>query len=116
MCVKISGDGARFSSSSSFLLLSFSFPGSSESVLSGAGWSSRYMCSLASFIIFCPLGNHTFAAIRGIESYSLLSSLKDVLAEINSLIKEPVLYGVPSVSKIITNAILVCLPLIYSSI
>ena len=39
------------------------------------------------------LGNHTFAAIRGTESYSLLSSLKDVLAEINSLIKEPVLNG-----------------------
>ena len=37
MCVKISGDGARFSSSLSFLLLSFSLPGTSENVLSGAG-------------------------------------------------------------------------------
>ena len=35
--VKISGDGARFSSSSSFLHLSFSLPGTSENVLSSAG-------------------------------------------------------------------------------
>ena len=48
------------------------------------------MCRLDQFIISGPLGNQTFAAIRGTESYSLLSSLKDVLAEINSLTKEPV--------------------------
>ena len=35
--VKVSGDGARFSSSSSFVLLSFSLPGSEENVLSSAG-------------------------------------------------------------------------------
>ena len=35
--IKISGDGAPFSSSSSFLLLSFSLPGTSENVLSSAG-------------------------------------------------------------------------------
>ena len=35
--VKISGDGAKFSSSSSFLLLTFSLPGTSENVLSSAG-------------------------------------------------------------------------------
>ena len=37
ICVKFSGDGARFSSSSSFLLLSFSLPGTATNVLSGAG-------------------------------------------------------------------------------
>ena len=35
--VKISRDGAKFSSSSSFLLLSFSLPGTTEIVLSSAG-------------------------------------------------------------------------------
>ena len=35
--VKISGDGARFSSFSSFLPLSFSLPSSSENILSSAG-------------------------------------------------------------------------------
>ena len=35
--VKISGDGAKFSSSSSFLLLTFSLPGTLENVLSSAG-------------------------------------------------------------------------------
>ena len=37
ICVKLSGDGARFSSSSSFLLLSFSLPGLASNALSGAG-------------------------------------------------------------------------------
>ena len=43
--VKISGDGAKFSSSSSFLLLTFSLPGTSENVLSSAGMyiSTLYM-------------------------------------------------------------------------
>lgn len=41
----------------------------------------------------CQAGNHTFAAIRGTESYSLLSSLTDVMSEINSLIEDPVLDG-----------------------
>ena len=42
--VKISGDGAKFSSSSSFLL-TFSLPGTSENVLSSAGMcmSTLYM-------------------------------------------------------------------------
>ena len=35
--VKISGDGAKFSRSSSFVLLSFSLPGTDENVLSGSG-------------------------------------------------------------------------------
>ena len=40
--VKISGDGAKFSSSSSFLLLTFSLPGTTENVLSSAGmWVNK---------------------------------------------------------------------------
>ena len=39
--VKISGDRAKFSSSSSFLLLTFSLPGTSENVLSSAGTRTR---------------------------------------------------------------------------
>ena len=39
--VKISGDGAKFSSSSNFLLLTFSLPGTTENVLSSAG---TYTC------------------------------------------------------------------------
>ena len=35
--VKISGDGAKFSKSSNFLLLTFSLPGTTENVLSSAG-------------------------------------------------------------------------------
>ena len=35
--VKISGDGAKFSSSSNFLLLEFSLPGTTENVLPSAG-------------------------------------------------------------------------------
>ena len=31
------------------------------------------------------IGNHTFAAIRGCESYHLLQSLSDVIGEINTL-------------------------------
>ena len=39
------------------------------------------------------LGNHTFAAIRGSESYRVLSSLSTVLDDINSLIKTPTVDG-----------------------
>ena len=48
---------------------------------------------LDSLIAIWWLGNHTFAAIRGKESYSLLSSLTDVITDINSLIEDPVLDG-----------------------
>lgn len=34
-------------------------------------------------------GNHTFAAIRGTESYSRLESLTVVLEDMNSLIADP---------------------------
>ena len=46
--VKISGDGAKFSSSSSFHLLTFSLPGTSENVLSSAG-----MCTSTHIVHVC---------------------------------------------------------------
>lgn len=47
--VKISGDGAKFSSSS-FLLLTFSLPGTSENVLSSAG-----MCMYTLYVTYIVL-------------------------------------------------------------
>ena len=91
--MKLSGDGARFSSSSSFLLLSFSLPGTASKVLSGAGKLSNVSFKILltddpSFSLM-RLGNHTFAAVRGTESYSRLQSLAVVLEEMNSLIADP---------------------------
>ena len=37
------------------------------------------------FDIYFLIGNHTFAAIGGCESYRLLQSLSDVIGEINTL-------------------------------
>ena len=47
--VKVSGDGARFSSSSSFILLSFSL-GSEENVLSSAGIRYLFVKTLKKFM------------------------------------------------------------------
>ena len=51
------------------------------------------MCALSIHVLCFQAGNHTFAAIRGAESYSLLSSLTDVMSDINSLIENPVVDG-----------------------
>ena len=68
--VKLSGDGAKFSKTSSYVLLSLSFPGVSNDVLAGTG-------------------NHTFAAVKTTEKYELLrDSLKPVFKELNSLIQK----------------------------
>lgn len=40
--VKISGDGARFTKSSTVILLSFSFPGLQNNILSGTGKAPIY--------------------------------------------------------------------------
>ncbi len=54
--VKFSGDGARFTRSASYVLLSFSFPSLSTDVLAGSG-------------------NHMFAAIRCVEKYDTLCNV-----------------------------------------
>ena len=91
MYLKISGDGARFSSTSSFLIISFSLPGTSENVLSSAGIQESDMDTLTFVIVYVLLANHTIAAIRGTENYDLLKSLTDVIDDINDLLKNPVL-------------------------
>ena len=96
--VKISGDGAKFSSSSSFLLLTFSLPGTSENVLSSAGMCMFVVISLyANSFIQCTSGNHMFAAIRGKESYQLVGALSVVIGEINSLVASESLAVLPGV-------------------
>ena len=87
--VKISGDGAKFSHSSSFVLLTFSFPELSNKALTGAG-----ICTCNQWhkqqLLLLHAGNHTFAAIKGSESYELLSNgLKPVIDDINLAISNP---------------------------
>ena len=68
--LKISGDGARFSRTSSFTLLSFAFLNTGREVLSSAG-------------------HRTFAVVKGGEDYDIMKeSLQVVWTEINDLIKK----------------------------
>jgi hypothetical protein len=66
--IKFSGDGASFSKSTSYVLLSLSFPSLCDDVLAGSG-------------------NHTFAAVKICEKYEeLKSALEPVFEEINEVI------------------------------
>ena len=51
--------------------------------------------------LFCTViifsGNHTFAAIRGMESYQLVGALSVVIGEINSLVASESLAVLPGV-------------------
>ena len=68
--VKISGDGARMTRNSSFILLSFALLHSGDDVMAAKG-------------------NHTIAVVRGKEDYNTLNeSFGDVFKDINSLIAE----------------------------
>jgi len=68
--VKISGDGARMTRNSSFILLSFSLLQAGDDVMSSSG-------------------NHTIAIVKGSESYSTLKeSFSNVFSEINEAIKQ----------------------------
>ena len=118
--VKISGDGSKFSSSLNFLLLSFSLPGTTENmffqvqvhqiiciIIILTEWCSKYinvlMCHYMLnehqhlYIVHIHVGNHTFAAIRGCESYELIGALSEVIGEVNSLITSQSLPAVPVV-------------------
>jgi hypothetical protein len=67
--IKISGDGAKMTRKSSFILLSFSLLQGQNSVMSASG-------------------NHTFAVVKGSESYETLNdSFGAVFQEINDLIE-----------------------------
>ncbi|KAJ7384006.1 hypothetical protein OS493_024017 [Desmophyllum pertusum] len=68
--VKISGDGARMTRNSSFILLSFSLLQAGDDVMSSSG-------------------NHTIAVVKGSEKYSTLKeSFGTVFNEINETIKQ----------------------------
>ena len=68
--VKISGDGARMTRNSSFILLSFSLLQAGDDVMSSSG-------------------NHTIAIVKGSESYSTLKeSFSTVFNDINETIKQ----------------------------
>lgn len=49
------------------------------------------------YIVHIHVGNHTFAAIRGCESYQLIGALSEVIGEVNSLITSQSLPAVPGV-------------------
>jgi hypothetical protein len=67
--IKLSGDGARMTRNSSFILLSFSLLQSQDDVMSASG-------------------NHTFAIVKGSESYKTLKdSFGLIFQEINNLIQ-----------------------------
>ena len=67
--VKISGDGAQMTRNSSFILLSFSLLQNQDDVMSASG-------------------NHTFAIVKGSESYETLQdSFGMIFQEINNLIQ-----------------------------
>jgi len=69
MKVKISGDGAKMSRTTNFLLLSFSLLQTGEKVMSSKG-------------------NRTLCIVNGPEKYDTLKSLMgNVISEINSVIK-----------------------------
>ncbi|XP_020911538.2 uncharacterized protein LOC110249299 [Exaiptasia diaphana] len=68
--VKLSGDGAKMTRVTSFVILSFSILDDKDSVMSSKG-------------------NHTVAVIKGAESYELLeTSCSDIFQDVNKLIKE----------------------------
>ena len=90
VAIKISGDGAQFSKTSKFILLSFSLPFLSNDALSGYGMLQTYIVSSTQkYFAFCILGNHTFAAVRATdECYEVLdTALRPVFNEINALMR-----------------------------
>lgn len=82
--VKIGGDGAPFSRTSSYILLSFSLP-TLQKKLSSEG--NKTLTKSVESIDFLIAGVYTFAALRGIEEYSLLKNgFAPVIEEINFLL------------------------------
>ena len=89
--VKLSGDGAKFSKSSNFIILSFSLPVLKSKVLSGSGngiilhTNSTYNVQASNVCVTINIGNHSIVVIKGAESYK---SFKRVLDTINKLIMQ----------------------------
>ena len=88
--IRISLDGARFSRTSSYCLLSFAFLRKDNFSLSPAG---MYIHSSLSYlvIIFILIDLCTIAAIKGDETYEQLSvGFKDVFDDINQYLENPI--------------------------
>ncbi|XP_048586462.1 uncharacterized protein LOC5510708 isoform X2 [Nematostella vectensis] len=97
--IKLSGDGARMSRSSNFILLSFAILNAPDDLLSSKGCVPHlYAISLAihGTRLYIPmflipsynyiLGTHTVAVINGPEKHDTIAeSLKDVLEEIDAV-------------------------------
>ena len=85
--VKISEDGAKFSKTSSFFLLTFCLPFLSSNALSSSGKLFMYYVVPTHCMLLPLVGNHTFAAVRALEDYdTLATSLNPVLDDINKLL------------------------------
>ncbi len=85
--VKIGGDGAPFSRTSSYILLSFSLPSLQKKLSSD--------------------GVHTIAALKGADDYTVLKDgFAPVIKEINDLLQDK--YKHNTILNIISN----CLPLL----
>ena len=86
--MKFSGDGARFSNTSSYILLSFSLPEDAKDALAGSGTIHMCICT-CTYLVTVTVGNHTFAIVKASEEYkSLRDSLTPVLDELNLLLCE----------------------------
>ena len=84
--LKFSGDGTAFSSTSSFVFLSFSFPTLAPDALAASGITIAL--NLPSFQC---IGNHTYASARGHETYEFLRDcFAPVWREVAALIDNPV--------------------------
>lgn len=89
--VKLSGDDTRFSSTTSYIFLTFSFPDIAKDALAASGTLSTYMY-VCTHVHHMHLGNHTFASVRGHETFEFLrDSLAPVWNEVGELTSHPTL-------------------------
>ena len=97
--VKLSGDGTRFSSTASYVFLTFSFPDIAKDALAASGTLSRFVdIHMYIYMYVCTharhmhVGNHTFASVRGHETFEFLrDSLAPVWNEVGELTSNPTL-------------------------
>ena len=78
------------------LLVSWSFPFPSHEHQSSAGERFHIMCNTYMYIhnaFFFSQSHHR--CHKGTESYTLLQSLTDVIKDVNDLIENPTLDGIP---------------------
>ena len=77
--MKISGDGARMTRTSNYILMSFGKLQSSDDIMSAKGNHTTAVVK----------GNHTTAVVKGKEDYDLLREcFADVFRDINKVVTE----------------------------